>query len=325
MSSGYIYVMTNPTMPGLAKVGKTSRDPSTRVAELSGATGVASPFILIFQQPVDDCDLAEKWVHLELERRGFRHASNREFFNGPLHEIISVVSSGVHVTSTSPALETEGDLDNRSDSRELANELVEMALDATLGTEDVFENPKKALELLEQAAALNHVLACRNAGMAYQLGLHVKLNNERALDFYKKAVRLGGWEVEACIADLFFQTGKISAAQKHWQIFFENACAEFAGVPLDVAESKNHMAYPSRLSSRVYIICDAAAKYCVYVATNRFDECVSRDILCKIKPYVEVAIRRKLITFTESYNTHMFIKNAQEWQAALDYLESATM
>jgi hypothetical protein len=84
MAAGFLYVLINPSMPGLAKVGKTERNPTERVGELSSATGVPSRFILAFQQPVADCDFAELWVHRELERGGYRLTSGREFFNAPL-------------------------------------------------------------------------------------------------------------------------------------------------------------------------------------------------------------------------------------------------
>ncbi len=39
-SPGYIYIISNPSMPGLVKIGRTSRDPQTRLRELNSATGV---------------------------------------------------------------------------------------------------------------------------------------------------------------------------------------------------------------------------------------------------------------------------------------------
>ncbi len=91
MAAGYIYVLANSSMPGLLKVGKTTRLPSERVAELSGATGVPVPFIVAFEQFFSDCGLAEDYVHLELERRGFREASNREFFRASANEVIRII------------------------------------------------------------------------------------------------------------------------------------------------------------------------------------------------------------------------------------------
>ncbi len=57
--SGYIYILINPSMVGLVKIGKTTRDHKDRVNELSSATGVPTPFILIYQEYFDDCSTAE--------------------------------------------------------------------------------------------------------------------------------------------------------------------------------------------------------------------------------------------------------------------------
>jgi hypothetical protein len=97
MSSGYIYVLVNSSMPGLVKVGKTTRDPTMRVAELSGATGVATPFILAFKKFVDDCSTAEFQVHQALEARGHRVSAGREFFRAEEDEVISITVANLHV------------------------------------------------------------------------------------------------------------------------------------------------------------------------------------------------------------------------------------
>lgn len=42
-STGFVYVLSNPTMPGLIKIGMTDRLITKRVGELQ-STGVALPF-----------------------------------------------------------------------------------------------------------------------------------------------------------------------------------------------------------------------------------------------------------------------------------------
>lgn len=80
MTAGFLYILTNPSMPGLVKVGKTVRDPRTRVRELSGATGVPTPFELAHVEAFDDCHAAERRVHAALAAAGIRISSKREFF-----------------------------------------------------------------------------------------------------------------------------------------------------------------------------------------------------------------------------------------------------
>jgi T5orf172 domain len=91
MEQGWVYVLVNSSIPGMYKVGRTTRLPSERAAELSAATGVATPFVIAFEQEFADCVTAEQQIHAELDRRGHRIASNREFFSGSSTDIVRVV------------------------------------------------------------------------------------------------------------------------------------------------------------------------------------------------------------------------------------------
>jgi hypothetical protein len=75
--SEYLYLASNPSMPGLVKVGRTSTSPKARMAALH-TTGVATPFVLEFVARVPDSAFAERCAHAALTR--FRVAGNREFF-----------------------------------------------------------------------------------------------------------------------------------------------------------------------------------------------------------------------------------------------------
>ena len=88
---GYIYVMINPSLEGMVKIGKTTRDPKERVKELSSATGVPTPFILVFHKQFKDCHYTEKAIHQYLESNGYRISDNREFFKIPVTDAINIV------------------------------------------------------------------------------------------------------------------------------------------------------------------------------------------------------------------------------------------
>ena len=60
--SGYIYVLSNPSMPGVLKIGKTTRDVTARAMELQ-STGLPTPFEIEFSIHVNDCHSLEKSVH----------------------------------------------------------------------------------------------------------------------------------------------------------------------------------------------------------------------------------------------------------------------
>ncbi len=92
-AEGYVYVMTNSSIEGQVKIGKTTRDPYERAKELSSATGVPTPFVVVFYKPFKDCHFAEKTIHQYLEKKGYRVNNNREFFNMSIPEAIDVVQS----------------------------------------------------------------------------------------------------------------------------------------------------------------------------------------------------------------------------------------
>lgn len=75
---GYIYVLSNPSMPGIVKIGRTSRDPNTRLRELNSATGVPVPFKLEYAARTYWPTASEKFIHQSIN--GLRLNSKREFF-----------------------------------------------------------------------------------------------------------------------------------------------------------------------------------------------------------------------------------------------------
>jgi len=84
-TSGFVYILSNETMPGIVKVGKTRRLPTDRSSELY-TTGVATPFVVEFSMYSRDVDHFELAVHVELE--DYRVNKGREFFKLSIDEAI---------------------------------------------------------------------------------------------------------------------------------------------------------------------------------------------------------------------------------------------
>jgi hypothetical protein len=85
----YLYVAINSSMPGLVKIGKTTRDSRERLRELSAATGVPVAFELAFETFSEDVDKLETAIHRELDAH--RTNDRREFFRFPLNEVIQLI------------------------------------------------------------------------------------------------------------------------------------------------------------------------------------------------------------------------------------------
>ena len=85
---GCIYVLSNKSLKGRLKIGKTKRSAAQRAAELSG-TGQPNPFKVEFELKTDFPSELERRVHKALS--GCREKPDREFFRIPLSGAIAVI------------------------------------------------------------------------------------------------------------------------------------------------------------------------------------------------------------------------------------------
>ncbi len=92
--SGIIYVMRNASHgKNIFKVGMTTRDPETRALELSSTTGSPDRFLVAQEWDVQDCVIAEKRIHKELD--AYRINTNREFFKIEYNALIKIIEKCV--------------------------------------------------------------------------------------------------------------------------------------------------------------------------------------------------------------------------------------
>lgn len=107
---GYVYCMSNESMPGLLKIGMTTDEPEARAKELSSATGVPFPFRVEHCKKVANPRAKERAIHELLSALGYRVNERREFFNCALGivDLLFVLIDGVEVTlsaaATAPAV-----------------------------------------------------------------------------------------------------------------------------------------------------------------------------------------------------------------------------
>ena len=79
MGEGYVYILINPVMPGIIKIGFT-KDIKRRLRDLD-TTGVPQPYEPYFSVKTKKYQLLEKVIHRELDKlTDSRLRNNREFF-----------------------------------------------------------------------------------------------------------------------------------------------------------------------------------------------------------------------------------------------------
>jgi hypothetical protein len=77
---GYIYILSNPAMPGILKIGRSKHGGRLRAKELyrQGGTSVPLPFKMEFEVWSEDCVFHESYLHEQLKDQ--RINDSREFF-----------------------------------------------------------------------------------------------------------------------------------------------------------------------------------------------------------------------------------------------------
>ena len=74
---GYVYILTNESMPGLVKIGRSFYGGGARAVALF-SSGVPQPFVVEFEILFADCVEGEREVHDVLQ--DYRVSGRREFF-----------------------------------------------------------------------------------------------------------------------------------------------------------------------------------------------------------------------------------------------------
>ena len=100
---GTVYVLTNPAIPNMVKIGKTTRNVELRLADLY-STGVPLPFECEYAAKVKDVDKTEKAFHTAFEPS--RVNPRREFFNINPEQAIAVLEL-MAIEDVTPAVQNE--------------------------------------------------------------------------------------------------------------------------------------------------------------------------------------------------------------------------
>lgn len=103
-NGGIVYVLSNPAMPGLVKIGKTTRDQvDDRLKELFN-TSVPVPFECDYACKVQNCDKVEKALHIAFSPN--RIHPQREFFSIAAHQAIAILSV-LEIENVTPDVQKE--------------------------------------------------------------------------------------------------------------------------------------------------------------------------------------------------------------------------
>lgn len=83
-----VYILTNPCMPGVVKIGRTG-NLENRVAALSSATSIPEPFVVAYAAYVDNAPFVERALHAAF---AMHRMTGKEFFRLPVPSAIAALS-----------------------------------------------------------------------------------------------------------------------------------------------------------------------------------------------------------------------------------------
>jgi hypothetical protein len=115
---GIVYILTNPAMPGLVKIGQTTNDITNRLNERN-TTGVPFPFDCLFACETDDCKLVENSLHKAFHP--YRVNPKREFFRISPDQAI-VILRLLSKKDVTPAVSAEIDKAVSADEKEASEQ-----------------------------------------------------------------------------------------------------------------------------------------------------------------------------------------------------------
>ena len=199
----YIYILVNPSLRGLLKIGKTTRTPDERAAELSASSNMPTPFMVAYEEEVPDCSVAERLVHQKLAEDGYRVNDSREFFTVPLKIAIYTVSTVAEQLREVQAQGIEQPYEAFSTEDSSAEYHFLAGMDAMGGTANTLQDFSAARKHFETAIALGSIKAHYFLAHLYTLGNGVPQSADSALKILKAGGDKGDMECYKAMWDIY--------------------------------------------------------------------------------------------------------------------------
>lgn len=256
----FIYILLNPSHKSILKIGRTSRSPEIRAQELSMATGVPQPFIVVYESLVSDSVLAEKLIHQQLSNDGYRISPSREFFEIPLKVAISVVD---RVCKSLPETNYQIDAEIEDQNEEYGPSITNDGINHLFGTESVFQNFDLARKCFEKAINLGDNNSYIYLADIYLWGLGVRKNSAEAIRILQEGAKRENidclyhlWEIYSGTAfNIYSNTEDIENTEK--EMHLANADIAFKlyidsitniNASFDIDKANNYLKWVFRIS-----------------------------------------------------------------------------
>ena len=197
---GIIYILTNPIMPGIIKIGKTTQeDVKVRMAQLY-STGVPVPFDCQYAAKVNNIDEVERALHTAFGPD--RVNPKREFFEIEANQAITIIKL-LEIENVSPLVEQEANVIDEVEldaGRVYAQKRPKMnfiEMNIPIGSELIFNNNGEVATVVsektvkfrdEETSLTNATRQALGEGYAYNVapGPYWRFNGRKLRDIYNE-------------------------------------------------------------------------------------------------------------------------------------------
>lgn len=232
--AGLLYVLLNPSMPGLVKVGLTTRDSGVRARELGGSTGVPTGFMVAYEAAFADVQAAERHLHDALSAH--RVQQGREFFRvAPSFAIdlilelrVNGLYGGAAIRQDPVARQREGALQVQALNQ--ARELYETGMAHETGR-GVPRSQYEAVKYYQAAAKAGAPEAHARLGACLLRGYGTEVSVKKGLSILEKGAAMGDLDCLRELAVAHRRQGQADVSRDRWREYFgvaqptEEACA----------------------------------------------------------------------------------------------------
>ncbi len=206
---GWVYVLTNRGMPGLVKIGYSTKDPSLRAGELEG-TGLPHPFDVVYDVLVLEPRDVEQQVH-----RNLKHCHEaKEFFRTEVSVAIQSIKAAIAKQDKTPIIETshvevQDDIEGAGVVQKTAEQEAADAFNLGVRFEKGCgaqhdDKGAAAAYWYRKAAMGGHVEAQYLLGLMNQHGkFGVLQNDQEAAMWYRAAAAQGHAGAQFCLGEMY--------------------------------------------------------------------------------------------------------------------------
>lgn len=232
IDNGYVYVLMNPSMHNLVKIGSTVIEPEEIAKELSLEMGDITPFVVAYDCYFKNCTEVKSFVYDFLENKGFQVSIKNNFFEIPIKDAIdAILKAKEHFGEFQKNdFQNSGKFEENSEDKkddyypdydnEEIRKLMKKAKEYQYGFGEEVEDINESINYYIKAINLGSIEANRELADIYYFGEKVKKDKAKAIKYYTEGAIRGDIDCYAELAPIYLEQNDENNAYECWEKYF---------------------------------------------------------------------------------------------------------